>query len=194
MIMIASNRRFVIIGGLAAALVFVWSLRLLPWDHEGAWTSTKQTFAKLTSGQAALSSSGVLPHVDDYFEQVFSVGKPKQRDYPGIEDYCSSVDWKEDVYVDCIGIVAGMTSIISQVKVCLKMAIDSGSNLILPTIPLRDSKDLLEFNFLNQDAYMVYDQWFDVDHLRDVMARSCPKMKILHPKELDAAVPVKNKW
>jgi hypothetical protein len=93
--------------------------------------------------------------------------------------------WGADApFLDCVGMLAGITSIVSQVKVCLKMAADSGSHLLLPRMPLRSAADLTAFNFLNGDAYMSYDDWFDADHLRAVMTDACPQMRILHPADL----------
>lgn len=90
---------------------------------------------------------------------------------------------------------AGMTSILSQVKVCLKMGIDAGVNIVLPAMPLRDSDDLTNFNFFNDSAYMPYDEWFDAEHLTSSMARVCPQMKIKHPKALGtAATPIEHDW
>lgn len=78
------------------------------------------------------------------------------------------------------------------------MAIEAGTGLILPTIPLRDSTDLKEFNYLNQEAYMPYDQWWDAKHLKEALGRACPRMKVLHPDQLspDQAdkITVKNEW
>lgn len=88
-----------------------------------------------------------------------------------------------------------MTSIISQVKVCLKMGIDAGVHIILPAMPLRDSNDLLNFNLFNDSAYMPYEQWFDSEHLTSSMSRACPQMKIKHSKGLGtAAMPVAHDW
>jgi hypothetical protein len=91
-----------------------------------------------------------------------------------------------------------MTSIISEMKVCLKMAIEAGTGIVLPTMPLRDSTNLKEFNLGNSDAYMPYDQWFDADHLKEGLSKACPRMKVLHPDSLspDQAdkLTVKNKW
>jgi len=90
---------------------------------------------------------------------------------------------------------AGMTSIISQVKVCLKMAMDTGVGIILPSMPLRDSKDLKEFNFLNGDAYMTYDKWFDAEHLIEGLGRACPQIKVIHPDQLGQdKIVVKHQW
>ena len=68
--------------------------------------------------------------------------KRRQLEYPRIKDYYGNVEFKEDVYLDGIDIFADIMSIISQVKVYLKIAIDNGTNLIFPIIPLYDSKDL----------------------------------------------------
>lgn len=84
-----------------------------------------------------------------------------------------------------------MTSIISQVKVCFKQAVDAGVNLLLPAMPLCDSDDLTNFNFWNQSAYHTYDEWFDQEHLISSMAKACPRMKIRHP---DDHLPIAHQW
>lgn len=83
----------------------------------------------------------------------------------------------------------------SQVKVCFKLAVDAGVHLLLPAMPLRDSTDLTNFNFLNQSAYHTYDAWFDQEHLLLSMASACPQMKIRHPDEVGtASLPVAHRW
>ncbi|KUJ06585.1 uncharacterized protein LY89DRAFT_692397 [Mollisia scopiformis] len=140
-----------------------------------------------------------VPHAETYFEQVFSERKPPQYDFPALKQQCERTKWPEDeVYLQCGGMAAGLTSIMSQVKVCLKMAVEAGTGIVLPSMPLRDSKQLDNFNFLNGEAYLTYDQWFDAEHLISQMNRACPQMKIVHPNQLDAltedGVQVKNKW
>jgi hypothetical protein len=61
-------------------------------------------------------------------------------------------------------------------------------------MPLRDSTDLTDFNFFNPDAYMTYDKWFDLNHLVNGMGKACPKMKIIHPDQLDTTMPIKHTW
>jgi hypothetical protein len=131
----------------------------------------------------------------NYFGQVFAQEKPIY-DFPALREHCATTTWPEDeVYLQCGGMAAGLTSIMSQVKVCLKMAAEAGTGIILPSMPLRDSTNLQEFNFLNGNAYMPYDDWFDVTHLSESLASSCPQMKIVHPQDLDSpTLPVKNKW
>jgi hypothetical protein len=140
-------------------------------------------------------SSPLSPQVLNYFDQVFSE-KPALYDFPALRQQCEHTKWPEDnVYLKCGGMSAGLTSIISQVKVCLKMAVEAGVGLVLPAMPLRDSTDLKEFNFMNGDAYLTYDKWFDAEFLIDQMKRVCPQMKIIHPDQLDTIwVPVKHRW
>ena len=68
------------------------------------------------------------PDAQTYFDQAFSAGKPYEYDFPEIRKRCERMQWPEKeediVYMKCQGMAAGLTSIISQVKTCLKYAID----------------------------------------------------------------------
>jgi hypothetical protein len=185
------NRRRVLALVLGLALFLIWTVRL---GFSSTWESTQASIASSFTGTSIYRP---LPHVEDYFEQVFSAhDPPNQRfSYPGLKDACERAPWDdEEVYLLCEGMHAGLTSIVSQVKVCLKMAVDTGSNLVLPSMPLRDANNLSEYNLLNQAAHLTYDKWFDAAHLRAVMHRACPRMKIVHPDQLDHAVGVKHRW
>lgn len=151
-----------------------------------------QTDATVTDS----ATSPLSPHVLNYFDQAFSVHEPAEHHFHALHQQCESTKWVEDdVYLQCGGMAAGLTSIMSQVKVCLKMAVEAGTGIVLPSMPLRDSTDLKEFNFFNNDAYMTYDRWFDADHLAKQFARACPRLKIVHPEELDSpTVAVRDRW
>lgn len=206
---LGSRRRRLCVGVcLALVLLVAWGIRFVPDDYyptsaSGWWTQYKSSSSsggmRYPPHESRPAAPGqVLPHVDDYFEQVFAPGKrARPFAYAALQAECARSPWRmteEEVYLRCDGMAAGLTSIVSQVKVCLKMAIETGSSLVLPSMPLRDSTNLLEFNFLNGDAYMTYDRWFDADHLRSVFAKACPHMKIVHPDDLDKTVPVKRRW
>lgn len=177
----------------AIALVLLWGFHYGAYLDPATPDERKSYFEYKTGSKSPLS-----PHVHTYFEQVFSVDKPPYYDFPALKAACERSEWKEenkDVYLECSGIQAGMTSIISEVKVCFKMAIDAGVNMLLPSMPLRDSENLLNFNLLNDSAYMTYDQWFDQEHLLASMARACPRIKIKHPIEAATeSLPVANRW
>ncbi|ERS96767.1 uncharacterized protein SPSK_01144 [Sporothrix schenckii 1099-18] len=183
------SRRSGLATSLLLALVLIWSFKLLPLGEyqsypADAWNSAKESITGVVgSGKPGASTS---KHVQNYFDQVFGAEKPPIFPFTELRAACAAADFEEnEAYVNCVAITAGMTSIMSQVKVCFKMAIETGSHILLPTMPLRDSKNLLDFNFFNGDAYMPYDEWYDMDHLRTQMAEACPKMKILHPDDIN---------
>src|SRR5580700_980865 len=59
--------------------------------------------------------SPLSPQVLKYFDQVFSVDKPADYDFPALRQQCEHTKWPEnDVYLQCVGMAAGLTSIMSQ--------------------------------------------------------------------------------
>ena len=159
--------------------------------------SPQASKTKTTTPKVDASAKDTLsPQVSNYFDQIFSIDKPAPYDFPALKQQCEHTTWPEDdVYLQCGSMYAGLTSIISQVKVCLKMALEAGTHLVLPAMALRDSTDLKEFNFFNGEAHLTYEKWFDVEHLTEQLGRVCPQMKIIHPDQLDTpAYPVKNRW
>lgn len=182
------------------ALFLVIALCLLWGFHLGAYLDpeTSDTSGSYFDFKSRGTGSPLSSHVHTYFEQVFSVEKPQYYKFSAVKAACERTQWQEqnrNTYLRCDGINAGMTSIISQVKVCFKMAMDTGVHLILPNMPLRDSDDLLKFNLLNASAYMEYDQWFDHEHVLASMSRACPQMNIRQSKDVGTpSLPVLNEW
>ncbi|KAI3398897.1 hypothetical protein diail_8406 [Diaporthe ilicicola] len=176
------------------ALCLVWGFHLGAYLDPSTPGATRSYFdVKSGAAKSPLSS-----HVHAYFEQIFSVEKPADYEFSALRAACERTQWEENnknTYLKCEGINAGMTSIMSQVKVCFKMAIDVGVHLVLPDMPLRDSDDLLKFNLLNQSAYMPYDEWFDQDHVVASISRACPQMNIRQSKDVGTpSMPVLNEW
>ncbi|KAE9369774.1 hypothetical protein N431DRAFT_485614 [Stipitochalara longipes BDJ] len=193
-------RRFILItAGFLLSTFVVY--QFLPWTPLSSinFDSPKALLSNTASSISNWKNPGThSAQIQLFFDQVFSSSKPSEYNFPALKQSCSQSDWPstpaEERYLKCGGMAAGLTSIVSQVKVCLKMAVDTGSNLVLPAMPLRDSTDLTDFNFFNADAYMTYDKWFDLEHMVNGMAKACPKMKIIHPDQLDTEIPVKHTW
>lgn len=187
MLRLSRNSAFAVVG-----LLLIWGFYLGSYMDSGHSVASTSIFG-FQSNKSPLS-----PHIQTFFDQAFSAETAPDYDFPGLKASCARAEWKQqnrDVYLQCGGMSAGMTSIISQVKVCFKMAVDAGVNMILPAMPLRDSDDLTQFNFWNSSAYMTYDDWFDQEHLLASIARVCPQMKIRHPDEVDTlSLPVTHHW
>ncbi|KAF7898665.1 hypothetical protein EAF00_005111 [Botryotinia globosa] len=155
-----------------------------------SWNSVRSTQSIYSSAYTA------HPQAGRYFEQVFSVNKPEDYDFPALKQQCEETEWpRNEVYLDCSGIFAGLTTIVSQVKVCLKMALESGHGLILPSIHYRDKDNLQELNRFNEKASMTYGEWFDEAHLLEQMNKACPQMRIIKPREIESGeVTVQHRW
>ncbi|RAL59146.1 hypothetical protein DID88_006702 [Monilinia fructigena] len=136
------------------------------------------------------------PQAERYFEQAFSIDKPAEYDFSALKQQCEQAEWpKNEVYLECSGIFAGLTSIVSQVKVCLKMALESGHGIILPSIPYRDEKNLKELNRFNEEAFMTYGEWFEESHLIEKMEKFCPQMRIIRRREIESGeITVQHRW
>ncbi|KAJ8066846.1 hypothetical protein OCU04_004228 [Sclerotinia nivalis] len=136
------------------------------------------------------------PQAGRYFEQVFSIDKPADYDFPALKQQCEQTEWpKNEVYLDCTGIFAGLTTIVSQVKICLKMALDTGYGIILPSIHYRDKDNLQALNRFNEKAIMTYSEWFEEDHLLEQMKKVCPQMRIIRLREIESGeITVQHRW
>lgn len=140
-----------------------------------------------------------------YFDHAFSLEPAQHYDFPALTRQCAQTEWLSDaqgdggggiigtVYLQCDGIYLGLTSVISQVKSCFKMAIEAGVGVLLPNIPLRDEHNLLNYNQHNPAADRLFAEWFDVAHLRLVLAQTCPQLAIRTPDE-DGALSVARTW
>lgn len=135
-----------------------------------------------------------------YFDQAFSLNPSSEYKYRALRKQCTHTKWLRDngngtVYMQCEGIYLGLTSVISQVKSCFKMAIEAGTGVILPNIPLRAADNLLAYNQGNHDAEKPFGAWFDEEHLVETMKGACPGLDIITPRDVEAGrVKVQNEW
>lgn len=197
-------RRGLAIPALLSSFVLLAFFFTTKWSHLGrSQTGDLAGLSRHPSNTATgtYSKDVALTHnavtvAPTYFDQAFSPQKQVAQDLLALHQACHTPAWSKehDIYLRCGAMAAGMTSIVSQVKTCFKMAVDAGLHLVLPEMPLRSSTDLTNFNFLDPDAHMLYDKWFDVEHLLLQMKHNCPRMKIIRPEALDSTVPVKYNW
>lgn len=127
-----------------------------------------------------LSLKSTSKSTQDYFRQVWLAGDGPASDFDltSLRQQCARTEWHDDVFLHCEGFGAGLTTIMSELRVCLKMAIEAGINLIMPAIALRDSVDLTNFNIFNESAILPYSQWFDEEHFITRLNDACPQMLI----------------
>lgn len=210
--------RFLLFFVLAALLVWVLGVHIFPLYSDsslphmiaeslGSYGQTdihhsESSSLTTSSISSSNSKSSLSLPADIYFDQTFSLDPAQHYDFPALTRQCEGTEWISEMgigtmYLQCDGIYLGLTSVISQVKSCFKMAIEAGMGVILPNIPLRDANDLLNYNQGNHAADRRFGDWFDVAHLRLVMEQTCPKLLIRSPDDLSIAggdVQVHRSW
>lgn len=122
-------------------------------------------------------SMPLSPSVAELYDQVWSE-TPSPFAFEALKAQCARTTFKRDVYLRCKPPYAGLTTIMSQVKVCLRLAVDTGSNLVMPTMARRDDTDLKEFNRENPDQHIPFGDWFDEPALIRRLGEACPELKI----------------
>lgn len=191
-----------------ALLVWILGVRIIFPEYSDSASSLPHMIAESlghygetdSHHSSSISTTKSSSPADIYFDQTFSLAPAQYYGFPALTRQCENTAWISDLglgtmYLECDGIYLGLTSVISQVKSCFKMAIEAGVGVILPNIPLRDATNLLNYNQGNPAADRRFGDWFDVAHLRLVMEQACPDLKILSPDDiLTGEVQVSRTW
>lgn len=140
--------------------------------------ATTPVFNTNTGKQKPLVLQELPSSVQNLFEQTWALEDPPDEILTNLKSQCDRTEWKEDYYMHCGGLTAGLTSIMSSLRVCLRMALDGGVGLAIPVMALRDSKDLRDFRTFDAASQIPYGDWFDEEHFIKQLSRSCPQLKI----------------
>lgn len=166
-------------GALVVILLFSATLVFddLPYDYKtlsetlSAWRAKNLPIHDQTYDHAPVLGTSVY----DFFDQVYNVKEPPHMQLSALESECRSSQWQSNLYFECILMQGGLTTLMSQVKTCLHMAIELGANLIMPTTPVRGAEDLVSWDENNRKPLGL---WFDRDFLISRLTAACPNMKV----------------
>ncbi|PQE05036.1 AlteRNAtive oxidase protein [Rutstroemia sp. NJR-2017a BBW] len=96
---------------------------------------------------------------------------------------CSETNWKEGLWLQChswcganeTSICGGLNNARNRLQTCLRLAIDAGSGLILPTVATqRHFDNPAAFG----DASVCPDVYWDVTFLEEAMKKECPQLSL----------------
>ncbi|PQE07193.1 AlteRNAtive oxidase protein [Rutstroemia sp. NJR-2017a BVV2] len=96
---------------------------------------------------------------------------------------CSETNWKEGLWLQChswcganeTSICGGLNNARNRIQTCLRLAIDAGSGLILPTVSTqRHFDNPLAFG----GASVCPDVYWDVDFLEKAVKKECPQLPL----------------
>jgi hypothetical protein len=153
--------------------------------HPQVWLSSDDTFHSTAHDRQALPRSGKSSAAETFFDQTFSIVTPQPYPYAALSDACAGDEWHDDVYLSCTGIAMGLTTIVSQVKVCIRMAVEARVNLILPDILRRDETNLSEYHMNDTSVPLGWEKWFETAHIKNGLKTACPRMQVNLRNETD---------
>ncbi|KAK6542854.1 hypothetical protein TWF694_006793 [Orbilia ellipsospora] len=122
---------------------------------------------------------------DRYYQEVFD-GSNRTSDTiltPNLAELCQAITWRPNLYLNCTRVSAGLFNQVNEIKNCVRMAIDTGANLILPSSSERDSKSLNDFHTNDSAWKRQFRHSWDEEHIMFHLGEACPQMKILPSDE-----------
>jgi len=149
---------------LAALLAFVWSIRIV-FDIPDAVSSL---FYKAgTPGQS--------PEKSLFIQQAMNVEFPTPIDYRPIQEACGRTEFRPGLVFTCEGQHGGIGMLRNQILKCVRYAIHGGGALVVPSIQLRNAKDLKDIETNNQ---MPLEYLLDREAFVTHLSKGCPGMRI----------------
>lgn len=119
---------------------------------------------------------------DDAADELAQKKKDEEDGYWGLRDLCANTTWRPGFWLHChnsagpdhTSVIGGLNNARNRISVCVRMAIDAGLSLILPTVSVRSEAELFR---LSQGSVCGRDL-FNEEHLIEVLGEHCPEMEI----------------
>ncbi|EQB59361.1 hypothetical protein CGLO_00261 [Colletotrichum gloeosporioides Cg-14] len=92
-----------------------------------------------------------------------------------ITNLCMSKKWSPGLVMSCDAVHAGIGVVRNAYLHCIRFAIETGAELILPQITPRSPENLQD---IVSKPGVPIDYFFDSDHLHHVLSTYCPQMKV----------------
>jgi hypothetical protein len=111
-------------------------------------------------------------------------GEYLDRDGPlrSLSHLCDKTKWTEGLWLHChsycgenkTSVCGGLNNARNRIQTCLRLAIDIGAGVIIPSVTWRNEDNLANTNFSTSCA----DKFFNMKYLQESLVRSCPELKI----------------
>jgi hypothetical protein len=103
-------------------------------------------------------------------------------DVTSLSKLCSKTTWTEGLWLHChsfcgennTSICGGLNNARNRVQTCLRLAIDAGAGIIIPSATTRDEENLLK----TDSKTVCADMFWNMDYLQHAMGGQCPQLEI----------------
>lgn len=100
----------------------------------------------------------------------------------GLKELCANTKWTEGLWLHCHSYCGdnrqsacgGLNNARNRIQTCLRMAIDAGASIIIPSTTTRDANAIGNTN----GATVCADRFWDMEYLQASMNELCPQMKM----------------
>ncbi|TVY82666.1 hypothetical protein LSUE1_G002011 [Lachnellula suecica] len=102
--------------------------------------------------------------------------------FNGLLDLCKQTNWTEGLWVHChsncgekkLSVCGGLNNARNRIQTCLRLAIDTGAGIIIPSATARNEENLVQ----TDDKTVCPNVFWDMEYLGEAMAEQCPQLKI----------------
>ncbi|TVY81000.1 hypothetical protein LSUE1_G004211 [Lachnellula suecica] len=151
---------------LAALFAIIWSCRLFNF-----YSPLSEYLLERPSDQQAERV---------FLQQASSVEFPTPIDYRPIQELCTRTDFQPGLLFSCEGQHGGVGMVRNQILRCIRYAISGGGAIVVPSMALRNAKDLKDIE-TNNEVPLEY--LFDREAFIGHLSKGCPQMKIYENTE-----------
>ncbi|CAK7206487.1 hypothetical protein SEUCBS139899_009283 [Sporothrix eucalyptigena] len=160
------RERLAIILPLTFAFFLAWSFRLFGF---------RDAVLSVLTGTAP---ANVIPSpVSEaaFIQQAVLVEFPAPIDYSPIQEVCGRTPFRPGLVFTCEGQHGGIGMLRNQMLKCIRYAIHGGGALVVPSIALRNSKDLKD---IETAIEMPLEYLLERETFKKYLTAGCPQMKI----------------
>ncbi len=155
---------------LAAALVFLYALWF---THSGILNEGNPT---------PINPERPGSIIDQHTSPNHTLEEWGNDGFDGLTDLCQQAQWTDGLWLHChsycgpkkTSICGGLNNARNRIQTCLRLAIDTGAGLILPSTTERDEKNLV----LTDDRVVCPEVFWNIDHLQMSLREQCPQLKL----------------
>ncbi|TVY26153.1 hypothetical protein LHYA1_G005379 [Lachnellula hyalina] len=102
--------------------------------------------------------------------------------FDGLLHLCKETNWTDGLWVQChsncgdnsTSMCGGLNNARNRVQTCLRLAIDTGAGMIIPSATTRDENDLVNTN----DKTVCADFFWNMGYMQEALAEQCPQLQI----------------
>ena len=106
----------------------------------------------------------------------------KEETFDALKDLCSKTKWTEGLWLHChsycgenrTSACGGLNNARNRIQTCLRLAIDIGAGVIIPSVTWRNEKHLANTGMYTGCA----DRFWDMEHLQRSLTKGCPQLKL----------------